>query len=404
MNEILKNLKVVEASAFIAAPFAGLTLAQMGADVIRIDPVGGGLDYGRWPVTKEGRSLYWAGLNKGKRSIALNVRVPEGREIAAALMTRPGPGAGVVLTNLPAQGWLDYEDLKRRRGDLIMVNITGNRDGSVALDYTINAATGFPDVTGPVDHDGPVNGVLPAWDLMAGLNAVSAVLAAERHRAATGEGQFVQLALADVAFSTLSHLGYVGEVQVNGADRPRTGNHVFGSFAHDFATRDGRRVLVTAFTPRHWSVLMEATLTAGAFGALEEKHGADLEREEDRFRLRHAIVDVLKPWFAGRTLAEAGAALDAAGACWGPYQTFRQAVEEDPRLSAGNPMFENVDHPGIGPMLTAGSVFDYSALPRTPAAPAPELGQHADEILSGELGLGAQEIARLHDTGIVGGP
>src|SRR3546814_19060845 len=88
MNEIVKGLRVVEASAFIAAPYAGLTLAQMGADVIRIDPVGGGLDHRRWPVTQDGVSLYWAGLNKGKRSITLKLREAEGREIAAALMTR----------------------------------------------------------------------------------------------------------------------------------------------------------------------------------------------------------------------------------------------------------------------------------------------------------------------------
>ena len=79
MYELLKGLRVIEVSAFIAAPYAGLSLAQMGVDVIRIDPIGGGLDYRRWPVTEEGRSLYWAGLNKGKKSIALNVREDEGR-------------------------------------------------------------------------------------------------------------------------------------------------------------------------------------------------------------------------------------------------------------------------------------------------------------------------------------
>ncbi len=109
MNDLLKGMRVVEASAFIAAPYAGLVLGQMGADVIRIDPVGGGLDYRRWPMTEKGRSLYWASLNKGKRSIALNVRDGEGREIAQALMTQPGGAGGIVLSNLPARGWLDYQ-------------------------------------------------------------------------------------------------------------------------------------------------------------------------------------------------------------------------------------------------------------------------------------------------------
>ena len=144
MNNLLKGMQIVEVSAFIAAPYAGLMMGQMGADVIRIDPVGGGLDYRRWPVTKEGLSLYWAGLNKGKRSIMINVREAEGREIAHTLMTRPDPNAGILLTNLPARGWLDYEGLRKRRDDLIMANVVGNRDGSVALDYTVNAAAGFP--------------------------------------------------------------------------------------------------------------------------------------------------------------------------------------------------------------------------------------------------------------------
>ena len=125
----LTGMTVIEVSAFIAAPYAGLTLAQMGAEVIRIDPIGGGLDYNRWPVTDNGTSLYWAGLSKGKKSVTLNVRDPKGRELAHALMTAAGPGNGIVVTNLPARGWLDYEGLKAMRDDLIMVNIVGRRDG-----------------------------------------------------------------------------------------------------------------------------------------------------------------------------------------------------------------------------------------------------------------------------------
>ena len=204
MTEIVKGLRLIEVSAFIAAPYAGLTLAQMGADVIRIDPVGGGLDYRRWPVTSNNRSLYWAGLNKGKRSIMLNVREAEGRELAHTLMTKPGPEAGIVLTNLPARGWLSYKELKAKRDDLIMLGITGNRDGSVALDYTVNAAAGFPLVTGPENHAGPVNHVMPMWDVVAGLSAVNGILAAERRRRETGDGQFIGLALAHSLLDTKS--------------------------------------------------------------------------------------------------------------------------------------------------------------------------------------------------------
>jgi len=401
MTDIVKGLRIVEVSAFIAAPYAGLTLAQMGADVIRIDPVGGGLDHKRWPLTRDGQSLYWAGLNKGKRSIMLNVREDEGRALAHALMTKPGPGSGIVLSNLPARGWLDFANLKAMRDDLIMMNITGNRDGSVALDYTVNAAAGFPLVTGPADQ--PVNHVMPIWDVLAGMTAANGILAAERHRRQTGKGQFVSLALADTAFSTLSHLGYIGEVQINGDARPATGNQVYGTYGQDFTTKDGRRVMITAFTPRHWRALVTATETGDRMATVADLFGSNLDREEARWEARDAITAVLKPWFGDRDLGDIRATLDQAGACWGPYQSFTQAVEEDPRISTDNPMFETVDQPGIGPYLAAGTMLDFTAAPRAPVSPAPQLGADTDAILVGELGLGDGEIGRLHDAGIVAG-
>ncbi len=404
MNEILTDMRVVEASAFIAAPLGGLLLAQMGADVIRIDPVGGGLDYQRWPVTKDGLSLYWAGLNKGKRSIMLNVREAEGREIAQALMTRPGPNAGLVITNLPVRGWLDYEALRVKRADLVMVAVTGSRDGRVALDYTVNAAAGFPFVTGPPDHEGPINHVMPVWDVIAGFSAAQALLAAERHRRATGEGQLARLALADTAFAMLSHLGYVAEAEVNGVERPRTGNDVYGSYGRDFETADGRRVMVTAMTARHWQALLEATGTAEAMRALEHRLGAELRNEEQRYAARQAIGEILEPWFSVRSLAEVRTALDAAGACWGPYQTFAQALAEDPRASTESPLFEDIEQPGIGSHRAAGGIIDFSALPRTQVRPAPVLGQDTDAVLAEALGLSAARIGELHDAGIVAGP
>lgn len=401
MTEALKGLRIVEASAFIAAPLAGLQLAQMGAEVIRIDPIGGGLDQGRWPITKDGKSLYWAGLNKGKRSVLIDTRKPEGQELATRIITASGDDGGILLTNLQAKGWLSYETLKAHRADLIMMHIVGNRDGSIALDYTVNAAAGFPFVTGPEHHDGPVNHVLPVWDIVAAFAAVNGLLVAERHRLKTGEGQYVREALSDTAFSMLSHLGIIGEVQVNNDERPRLGNHVYGSFALDFATKDHRRVMVTAFTPRHWQALVEATGTQAAIKKLEDKNNYDLNREENRFAARQEIEKLFTPKFAQRSFADVCKALDKAGACWGPYQTFTQAVAEDDRVSPQNPMFSMLDQPGIGSMLSAGALADFSAWPREPAQPAPAFGEHTEQVLSDVAGLSAPEIARLFDDNIV---
>src|ERR1044071_2051933 len=263
MNRLLADLRIVEFSAFVAAPLGGMTMAQMGAEVIRIDPIGGAIDYNRWPVAETGASLYWAGLNKAKRSVALALNKPEGRELAQAIATAPGAGGGIVLTNLPPLSGLDYASLKAKRADTIMLRLTGNRDGSAAVDYTVNAASGFPLVTGNNTGSGagalPVNHVLPAWDVAAGLYLSTALLAAERHRGRTGEGQEVAAALSDVMLATVGHLGYVGDVHINGTARPAIGNDLYGSFGRDFATVDGRRIIIIALTPRQWRGLGRAT-------------------------------------------------------------------------------------------------------------------------------------------------
>ena len=401
MNRILSGLRIVESSAFIAAPYAGMTLAQMGAEVIRVDQIGGGLDYRRWPVTDKGASLYWAGLNKGKRSVCIDFRKPEGRALLGELVAAPGEGGGIFLTNLPAPPPLDYDTLRARRADVIMASIYGSRDGATAVDYTVNAAVGFPLATGPAGHDGPVNHVLPAWDLLAGANAAIAILAAERHRRVSGQGQLLRLALADIAFATVGNLGYIAEVQVNDADRPRLGNDVYGTFGRDFLTADGRRVMVTAFTQKQWDALLDTTGTRGAIAALEKKSGRDFRKETDRYEASADIAVIFEPWFRRTAFGAVRAALDANGACWGPYQSFRQMVETDPRCSAENPIFAKVDQPGIGPHLMPGSPIDYGAFAREPAKPAPQLGADTDEVLATVLGLDSHHIARLHDQRII---
>ncbi|MFN3238663.1 MAG: CoA transferase, partial [Pseudomonadales bacterium] len=207
MQGILKGMRVVEGSAFIAAPLGGMTLAQLGADVIRFDPIGGGLDYRRWPVTEQGTSLFWHGMNKGKRSLQLDIRKPEAQEIIRELLGKSGPDGGMFLTNFPAKGWLGYDALREAREDLIYVNVLGDRQGGSAVDYTVNCAVGFTDATGDPASDNPVNYVLPAWDNITGQMAAVALLAAERQRRQTGAGQYVSLALKDVALATTGHLG-----------------------------------------------------------------------------------------------------------------------------------------------------------------------------------------------------
>ena len=404
MTSILSGIRVVESSAFVAAPSGGMHLAQLGADVIRFDQIGGGIDYDRWPVTVEGRSMYWAGLNKGKRSVALDLRSDRGRELAAELICAPGDGAGIFLTNFPARGWMSYEALVERRDDLIMVNIKGNRDGSTAVDYTVNAAAGYPLVTGPNAMAWPSNHVLPAWDVICGQQAVVGLLAAERHRMLTGEGQKVEIALSDVAIGTVANLGHVAEAQINHEERVRIGNDLYGAFGRDFATGDGRRVIAVAISYRQWQNLIAAVGMESEIDQLETLLATDFRQEGNRYEHRRMIGSLLEPWFIQRTIDEVRTEFDAHGVCWGPYQTFRQLVDEDERCSLANPMFAMVDQPGIGRYLMPGSPLDFGAVPREDAMPAPELGEHTEVVLADMLGLSANEIGELHDAGVVAGP
>ena len=403
MNRLLADLRIVEFSAFVAAPLGGMTMAQFGAEVIRIDPIGGGIDHGRWPVTDAGASLYWAGLNKAKRSVALALDQPEGRELARAIATAPGAGGGIVLTNLPPPKGLDYQSLKAARDDVILLRLIGNRDGSAAVDYTVNAASGFPLVTG-AGGGTPVNNVLPAWDIATGLYLATALLAAERHRTRTGAGQEVVAALADVMLAMVGHLGYVGDVQINGRSRPALGNDLYGSFGRDFATKDGRRVMVIALTPRQWRALGRATGLAEKLAALGAVLEVDLDTETGRFEARDAIAALVGRWCAGKTLAEIEAAFAGSGVLWGPFQDFAALVTGDPRCSVANPLFAEIDQPGIGRYLAPGLPLDFGASPREPTRPAPLLGQHTDQVLAEVLGLSAAAIGRLHDGGIAAGP
>lgn len=404
MTGLLEGMRVVEGSAFVAMPLGGMTLAQLGADVIRFDPIGGGLDYTRWPVTEDGKSLFWAGFNKGKRSIAVDIRSPRGQEILTALICAPGEESGMFLTNFPARGWLSYESLKAHREDLIMVNLIGRRDGGSEVDYTVNPAIGFPHVTGPRDSPRPVNHLLPAWDAISGKLSAVSLLAAERYRRKKGEGQLVKIALKDVALAMLGNLGKIAEVSINDSDRRKDGNYLYGAFGRDFETLDGKRLMVVALTSAQWQSLRDATGLADELDALGRRLGLDLSQEGNRYRARRELTRIFDPWFSTRTQSEIRKIFDAKRVCWSPYRTIREVVEKDRDCSTDNPMFAMVEQPGIGTYLMPGSPVEFGAVPRQPPKRAPLLGEHTDEILLGVLGLSESEVGRLHDDGVVAGP
>jgi 2-methylfumaryl-CoA isomerase len=389
----LDGLTVVEVSSYVAAPLGGLTLAQLGAEVIRVDPIGGAADQGRWPLAPSGTSLFWTGMNKGKRSVTVNFRQPEGRQIVADLVRASGPGGGIVLTNAVGQAWLGYPDLARVRPDLIHLQILGYRDGRAAVDYTVNAETGFPLVTGPETLEGPVNHVLPAWDVACGLYAAVGLLAAERRRGQSGAGSQITLALADVAMAVAGNLGFLAEAQL-GEDRPRIGNHLFGGMARDFRTADGQRIMLVALTKRHFADLGKVTGLADTFAELERLLGADFGTDGDRYRHREVIASLIEPWIAARPLADIEREFAGTSVLWSRYRKF---TEID---LAGNPLLAQISQPGVGSLLAPASPLNLEGADEV--RPAPALGADTGPVLASMLGLSVADVRALAERGIVG--
>jgi 2-methylfumaryl-CoA isomerase len=397
----LTGLRVVEFASFVAGPSAGMTLAQLGAEVIRLDPLGGAADYRRWPVSQRtGESLYWASLNRGKRSVELDIRSAQGREVALALATAPGEGAGIVLDNAVGRPWFSYEALAARRPDVIRVHIGGLASGGPAVDYTVNTEAGVTDLTGPADGRTPVNHVLPAWDLVAGMTATTALLAAVHHRGRSGEGADLQIALGDVALAGVANMGWLSEVRERG-DRPRHGNYLYGSFGADFVTSDDERVMVVALTPRQWQALCAATGTAKVIAALEESLGADFTDEAQRYEHRETVAAVMRPWFAARTIEATASVLTEAGVLWSRYRKMSDVVT-DFESGTASPVLTELDQPGIGPVISAHSPIraggEYG-----PVASASALGADTDRVLSEVLGLDADRLRELREAGVLGG-
>ncbi len=404
MYDLLKGLRVVEGSAFVAAPTCGLYLAQMGAEVIRFDNIGGGPDFRRWPLSEGGDSLYWEGLNKAKKSVALDLGRAEGREIAQRLATAPGDDGGLFVTNFPVDGFLSHEKLSALRPDLICVRVMGWADGSQGMDYTINSALGLPLMTGPVGDERPVNHVLAAWDLLTGAYCAFTLVSALLARMKGQGGREIRAPLSDIGAATMANLGFLAETQLSGHQRPRMGNDIFGAFGRDFTTRDGQKLMLLAITPKQWSKALEALGIAAEVARIETDLGVSFATDEGlRFTHRARLYPLFERAFAARTAAELTPAFDAGGVTWGAYQTLEAALE-DPRLFKGNPMFQDVAHPSGLRYPAPGAMATIPQDARGQVRPAPRLGQHTDEVLAEVLGLSGGEIARLHDAKIVAGP
>jgi 2-methylfumaryl-CoA isomerase len=403
MYDLLKGFRVVEAAAFIAGPTCGLYLAQFGAEVIRIDTLGGGPDFRRWPLAENGESLYWEGLNKAKKSICIDLGRPEGRELAQRLATASGDDRGLFVTNFPVDGFLSYERLKALRDDVICVRVMGWADGRPALDYTVNAALGVPWMTGFADDPRPVNHTFPAWDFITGAYAALSLVSAERARRMGGGGCEVRIPLSDIAATALANFGLLAEVLMTGEDRPRLGNDVYGAFGRDFAIKGGRRLMVVAITARQWRALLQTLELEEQIAELQDELGVSFASHEAvRYQHRERLLPLFEAAFARSTTEELAPAFEAAGVCWSEYRTLGEAAKDD-SLFAANPVFGRARQPSGRDYPVPGPAATLIGKPRGAPEPAPILGANTDEVLAELLGMSSGEIGKLHDARIVAG-
>ena len=401
MYQLLDGLSIIEASSFVASPTAGLYCAQLGAEVIRVDHKAGGLDYDRYMLTKEGRSLSWENLNRAKKSVALDLRSGEGRELLVELSAKTGN----LITNLPEKSFLSHGAIAARRPDLVSVRIMGWHDGRQAMDFTVNAASGYPLMCGPEDWDPatapPVNQVLPAWDFVTGAYCAFALLAGLRHRDASGEGSEIRVPLGDVAIGTMANSGAMAEMLYRGDDRERLGNAIWGAFGRDFRSRDGVRFMVAALTAKQWDGLVAAFDLTDEIAELENELNVRFaDGDRPRFAHRHRLFELFGTRSQTYDWHALSDRLTQHGTTFERYRTMHEAAI-DAELVTENPLF--------GPSPANPSGFEYPAtrsfaniptldagLPRA----APYLGQHTEEVLADRLGLASGAIGDLVDRGI----
>lgn len=399
----LAGLRIVELSSYVATPLCGLSLRQLGAEVIRVEPLDGAPDRTRMPRSTDGTSLYWSGLNSGKQDLAVDLQSDEGRRLVADLICGSGPeadpGGAIVVTNNERYPDFSFETLSQRRPDLVHVVLNGTHEGGNAVDYTVQATTGFATITGPENYSVPTNTVVPAWDIAAGLYLAIGVLAAVHERQRTGRGQQVRVALEDVALSSAGVLGYLAEAQLMGIDRVPSGNDVFGTYGNDFLTADGVRFMLVVLTKGHWRKLVKLTGLEDTISAIEKSLGTDLDEEAERYRHRRVIDSLLEAWFSHRDWDDVQRGLSQTRVLAAPYLSFDDLVADDAALLRSNPLFAELDQPGVGTYLAPRGPLSMSGS-RAEVTPAPQVGEHNDSVLS-QLGLSDDRIAELRSSGTI---
>ena len=408
----LQGVRVLDLSRVLAGPWCTQTLADLGAEVIKIErPAGkghpGGDDTRGWgpPFLKDehgqdtGEAAYFLGANRNKRSVAIDIAHPRGQTLVLALAER----CDVVVENFKvgdmARYGLDVESLRRHNPRLVVCSITGyGQTGPykdrAGYDYAVQGMGGLMSVTGERDDlpgGGPQKVGVAVADLFTGLYATVAILAALRHRDATGVGQAIDMALLDTQVAMLANLG--ANYLVTGQAPKRAGNAHQNIVPYQvFAVSDGHLILAVGNDAQFQRFCQVA-------GCPELPQDERFARNAARVRHRDVLVPMLEGILRHRTRADWLAALDAAKVPCGPINDFDE-VFRDPQVQARG-MAMPVPHPLNDRLQLVASPMKLSATPVQLRRPPPLLGQHTEEVLA-ELGLDDAQVQALRAEGVVG--
>jgi len=407
MTGPLSHIRVLDLSRVLAAPWTGQNLADLGADVIKVERPGKGDDsraFGPpWLKDATGKetteSAYFACANRGKRSITVDLAKPAGQDVVRKLAAK----SDVLLENYKfgdlARYRLGYDDLKALNPGLVYCSVTGfgqtgpyrERPG---YDFMIQGMAGLMSITGERDElpgGGPQKAGIPIADIMTGMYATIAVCAALAHRAETGVGQHLDLALFDSLVAVLANQG--ANYLATGTSPKRLGNaHPNIVPYQTFATADGAVILACG----NDNLFRKFCEVAGAASLADDpRYATNGKRVENRAELTTTLDGI----FARRTTREWVDALEAAGVPNGPINTIEQVFAEPQAIARGLRL--ELAHPLAGKVSLTRSPMRFSATALEHERPPPLLGEHTDEVLRTVLGFSAGEVEKLRADGVV---
>jgi CoA:oxalate CoA-transferase len=391
MEKVLEGIRVLDFSRYGSGPYCGALLADMGAEVIRVESPGGGIDRQFGPFAPNGENIvYGMIMARNKKGITLDLRSDKGKEILKELVKR----ADIVVENYGAEGkrimGLDYRSLSEINPAIILVSISGfgafgPYAKKLAFDNIAQAMSGAMSYGG-FPNNPPTRAAVPYADFSSALYGALGAMFALYYREKTGKGQMVDIALLDAAFSMVAGMGVAAEYKLLNYIRPQQGNQGYYCFTNSFKAKDGW-VMVMVISNTIWRRFLRV------IGRGDLAHDPRFTDDMARYQNREILNAIVSEWVSQRTFDEAVNSLEEARVPCGKVNSIADIID-DPHIRAREMLVE-LDFPGVGLVPLSGVVPKLSETPGKIERRAPLIGEHNEEIYCGLLGFKKEELRRL---------